>query len=82
MNSIPRRYILRYEEEHNQLDARDNEPTIKFTHEVEDNETLCFLDTQIKRVDKKTHIQHLLQTYGHFSSPTTASNTNQQPSTS
>jgi IS1 family transposase len=27
--------------------------TIKFTHEVEDNETLCFLDTQIKRVDKK-----------------------------
>jgi hypothetical protein len=27
--------------------------TIKFTHEVEDNETLCFLDTQIKRFDKK-----------------------------
>jgi hypothetical protein len=26
---------------------------IKLTHEVEDNETLCFLDTQIKRVDKK-----------------------------
>jgi hypothetical protein len=26
---------------------------IKFTHEVADNEILCFLDTQIKRVDKK-----------------------------
>jgi hypothetical protein len=40
MDSIRRRYILRYEEEHNRP-------------EVEDNETLCFLDTQIKRVDKK-----------------------------
>jgi hypothetical protein len=58
MNSIRRRYILRYEEEHNRPDARDNEPTrrhntIKFTHEVEDNETLFFLDTQIKCIDKK-----------------------------
>jgi hypothetical protein len=58
MDSIRQRYILRYGEEHNRPDARDNEPTrrhntIKFTHEVEDNEILCFLDKQIKRVFKK-----------------------------
>jgi hypothetical protein len=27
--------------------------TIKFTHEIENNGTLCFLDTQIKRLNKK-----------------------------
>jgi hypothetical protein len=35
--------------------------TIKFTHEVEDNETLCFQTCQ-----QKSHIPHLPQTYGHF----------------
>jgi hypothetical protein len=33
------------------MNRRQN--TIKFTHEVEDNGTLCFLDTQIKHFDKK-----------------------------
>jgi hypothetical protein len=69
MNSIRRRYVLRYEEEDNQpviMNWRHN--TIKFTHEVGDNETLCFLDTQTNQTCRqKTHIHHLPQTYGHFS---------------
>jgi hypothetical protein len=51
--------------------------TIKFTHKVGENETQCFLDTQIKRVDKKP-----TSTASAFRlSPRTASNTNQQSST-
>jgi hypothetical protein len=86
MDSIRRRYILLYDEEHNRPDARDNEPTSHYGQiQVEDNETLCFWTPKSNVSTKNSHststanLRPLLDAFR--LSRTSASNTNQQPST-
>jgi hypothetical protein len=70
MDSIRRWYILRYEEEHNRPNVRDNEPTSQYDQIHtwswrQWDPMFCGHINQTCR--QKTHIQHRPQIYGHFS---------------